>query len=116
MAADVGVVVGAHDHHHGIPADVVADADLDVGIAGVGGLPVSRDGIDVFGRRAVRDVYALFARLGDQVLDEEVRAFGDLVFDDAVQRLLPFARFLRVRVGARGDLGLVLLNCHLLVS
>jgi hypothetical protein len=49
VAADIGVLVGAHDHRHGVPADVGVDLDLHVAIARVLGLLVDRNGVDVFG-------------------------------------------------------------------
>jgi hypothetical protein len=38
VAADVGVLVGAHDHGHRVPADVGVELDLHVRVARVAGL------------------------------------------------------------------------------
>ena len=41
------VLVGPHDHGHGVPADQALDAPLDLAVAGKGRLLVGRDGVDV---------------------------------------------------------------------
>jgi hypothetical protein len=83
VAADVGVLVGAHDHGHGVPADIGVNLDLHVRIARVLGLFVGRDGVDVFGIGRVRDVDAVLAGLADQRLDQVVGALGAFIRDDA---------------------------------
>ena len=66
------------------------------------GLLIDGDGVDVFSRRAVRDIDAFLARLGDQLLNQVMGTHGAFVVDDAGQGLLPFMGFLRVRIGDFG--------------
>src|SRR6185369_13933733 len=99
VAADVGVLVGAHDHGHGVPADIGVNLDFEVGVAGVFGLAVDRDGVDVFGVGRVGDVDPVFAGLTDQFLDQVMGAFGAFLSDDAIEGISPFLGFLRIYVG-----------------
>ena len=98
VAADIGVLVGTDHHGHGVPAHVVVNLDLDVGIARILGLLVDRDGVDVLGVGRVRQINAFFAGLGNQALDQVVGALRAFVVDDAVERLHPFLGFLCVGV------------------
>src|SRR5574343_449266 len=59
VAADVGVLVGADDHGHCVPADVGVNLDFHVGIARVLGLLLDRNGVDVLGIGRVGDVHAI---------------------------------------------------------
>ena len=103
MATDVGVLVGAHDHGHGVPADVGVDPDLHVRVARVLGLLVDGDGVDVFGVGRVGDVDAVLAGLADQFLDQVVGAVGAFLADDTLQRLHPFSGFGRVGIRRVGQ-------------
>ena len=99
MAADVGVLVGAHDHRHRVPPHIRADALLDRLIARNADLLVDRNRIDIGGIGRKRHVGARPARLVDHLLDQEMRAIRTLVLDHAVDRVQPFAGFLRVEIG-----------------
>ena len=98
MSADIGVAVGTHDHGHGVPADVVADTDLDVRITRILGLFLRRDGVDVGGSRAVGNVDPFLAGLFDHLLNQKVGALLANVRNDVVQRFLPLSGFLRVLI------------------
>jgi hypothetical protein len=112
VAADVAVLVGAHDHRHGVPADVVVNPDFHVGIARILGLLIDRNGVDVFGGGAVGDVDSLLARLGNQAFDQEVSALGAFLLDHAAQRVLPFLGLLRVGIGDAGRQRVFGQSCH----
>ncbi len=101
VAADVGVLVRAHDHRHRVPANVVPDLLLDVEVARQAHLLVGPDRVDVGGVRRERQVRAVAARLVDQLLDQEVRAVRPFVRQNALERVEPFPGFLRVVVGNR---------------
>ena len=72
---------------------------LEVLVAGDAHLLVDRDRVDVRGVRGERQVRAGAARLVDQLLDQEMRAVGAFGFEHAIERLEPFARFLRIDIG-----------------
>jgi hypothetical protein len=112
MAPDIAVPVGANDHRHGVPADVVMNPDFQVGIAGILRLLVDRNGVDVFGGGTVRKVDSLLARLCNQAFDQEVGALGALSVDDAAQGVLPFLGLLRVRIVHAGRRRVCGQICH----
>jgi hypothetical protein len=87
MAADVAVLVGAHDHRHGVPADVVVNPDFHVRVAGIFRLPFDRNGVDVFGSGAIGDVDPLLARLCNQAFDQKVGTIGTFLVDHAAKRV-----------------------------
>ena len=99
VAADVGVLVGAHDHGHGVPADVGVNLDFHVGIARVLGLLVDRDGVHVLGIGRIRNVDAVLAGLADQLVDQVVGAFGAFLGNHAFKGVNPFLCFLRIYIG-----------------
>src|SRR5690606_11540912 len=76
QAAAVGgrFAVGAHDHGHGVPADVGADALFQFQVAGVRRLQARRNGVDVGRVGRERDVGARAARQVDQLLDQVMGA------------------------------------------
>ena len=98
VAADVGVLVRAQHHRHGVPADVMADLLLDVEVAGKVRLAIDRDRVDVRGVRGERQVGAGLSRGIDEVLNEEMGAGGTFGGEDAGQRIQPFACFLGIGV------------------
>ena len=78
VAAHVGVAVGRHHHGHGVPADVVADALLQLEVPGERRLPRHRDGVHVRGLGGEGEAGAVPPGPLDELLDEEVgplRAF-----------------------------------------
>ena len=85
MAADAAVVlVGAHHHGHGVPADQALDPPLDGPVAGVGNFFVHRNGVDV---RSLQNVGSLnpvesgaLGKAAEQVGD----TLGPSLLDDAV--------------------------------
>ncbi|KFB71473.1 MAG: hypothetical protein AW09_003379 [Candidatus Accumulibacter phosphatis] len=112
MATDVAVPVGANDHRHGVPADVVMNPDFQVGIAGILRLLVDRNGVDVFSGGTVGNVDSLLARLGNQAFDQEVGTLGALLVDDAAQGVLPFLGLLWVRIVHAGRQRVFGQICH----
>ena len=99
VAADVRVLVRAHDHRHRVPADVVADLLLDVEIARQPHLLLDRDRVDVRGVGREGQVGARPARAIDQRLDQEMRAVGAFGVENAVERREPLLGFLRIGIG-----------------
>jgi hypothetical protein len=93
------MLVRAHDHRHRVPARDRADPVLEVLVAGDAHLLLDRNRVDVCGVRRKRQVGARASRLVDQLLDQEMRAVGALGFEHAVERVEPFARFLRIDIG-----------------
>ena len=90
VAADaVGVLVGLRHHDRGVPADVRADAALDVLVAREPGLLFRRDRVDV--RRAHRGGMADLQLAGplEQLAHEEAGAGLALGVDDGRQRVEP---------------------------
>ena len=67
-------------------------------IAGQALLLVRRDGVDVGGVRAVRQVGARAARLVDQPLEQEMRPLRTFVLQHRIERVQPLPRFLGVCV------------------
>jgi hypothetical protein len=116
MAADVAVLVGAHDHRHGVPADVVVNPDFHVRVAGIFRLPLDWNGVDVFGSGAVRDVDSLLARLCNQAFDQKMGTIRTFLVDHAAKRVLPFLGFLGVRIADAGRQRVFGQSCHEFVS
>ena len=61
MAPDAGrLLIGAHHHRHGIPADNRLDAPLQLPISRVKGLLIARNGIDIGRIGGKGDAHPLF--------------------------------------------------------
>ena len=100
VAADaVGVLVRLHDHDGRVPADVGADAALDVLVAGEPGLLLGRDRVDV--RRAHRGRVADLELAGalEQLRHEEPGAGLALGLDELGERVEPLLGLGRIDVG-----------------
>ena len=100
VAADaVGVLVGLDDHDRRVPADVGADAPLELLVAREPRFLFGRDGVDV--RRGHRGGVADLQLAGTlEQLRHEVTGAGLAVgVDDGVERLEPFLGLGRVGVG-----------------
>ena len=102
VTADVGVLVRAQHHGHRVPAYVGAYAVLDLRVARQAHLRLRRDRVDVRGVRRERQIRAALARAFDQLLDEVMRAVGPFDGQDAIERIEPLLRFLRIRVAFLG--------------
>jgi hypothetical protein len=100
VAADaLGVLVGLDDHDRGVPADVGAEAALEVLVAGEPGLLLGGDGVDV-GRRHRRRVADLeLTGPLQQLRYEEAGAVLALGLDDGVERVEPLLCLSGVDVG-----------------
>ena len=86
VAADaVGVLVGAHDHDRGIPADVGADASLDVFVAGEPRFHLARDRVHVRGRHGGRERHLTLAGAIEQTGEEIAGAYFAVHVDDGVE-------------------------------
>ena len=96
-----GDLVCAHDHCHGVPAHIGADAVLELVVAGRALLLPRRDGVDVGSAGAVGQVGAGTPRLVDQSFEEIVRALSTLVFEHPVQSIQPLLRLLRIGIWKR---------------
>jgi hypothetical protein len=99
MAAHAGgLLVGAHDAGHRVPADQRLDARFHGDIAGVLVLHVYRDGIHIGGGGVVGQVGARATRLVDELFEQIVGAFRTFLFNDGGEGVEPLARFLRIDV------------------
>ena len=100
VAAELGaILVRAHDHRHRVPAHERADPVL-ASRDRPASAPRDRwNRVDVRGRRVERQVRAGAARLVDQPLEQEMRALGTFALEHRLERVEPFAGFLRVDVG-----------------
>jgi hypothetical protein len=116
VAADVAVLVGTHDHGHCIPANVVVNPDFEIRVAGILGLLIDRNGVDVLGGGAVGNIDSLLARVGNQAINQVVSALGALPIDHPAQCVLPFLCLLRVGIGDAGRRRVFGQSCHGLVS
>ena len=92
------VLVGTNHHRHRIPANVGADALLELHVAGAWHFEVRRDRIEISRVRRKRDVGPRAAGLLDELLQQRLRALRALACDHPLQRIQPLPRFLRIRV------------------
>ena len=100
MAADaLAAVVGPAHHGRRVPADVGADAALDVFVAGEPRLLVARDGVHVGGRHGGREVDLHGPGPLEQLHEEEAGPGASLGVDDGVEGVDPLRRLLGVDVG-----------------
>src|SRR6266478_4312503 len=94
-------LVGPHHHGHGIPADQTLDATLDFPAAGIRGLAVRWNGVDIRRVRSERHFdpmpHGLMPELGEQEASA-VRAAG---LHHAVERVHPLLRLGRVIIAIR---------------
>ena len=99
VAADADGLVRARHHDRGVPADVGADAALDVLVAREPRLALGRDGVDVVG--AAQRGHADLALAGalEQLQHQEPGALAAVGVDGGVERLEPLAGLVRVDVG-----------------
>ncbi len=108
VTAEIAVVfVGAHHHRQRVPADVVAQPLLDLRIAGKVRLLVDRDRVDVGGRLRGGRPHAARRRALDDRAHQLAGAAGAFGVDDAVERVEPLARLLRIGLRARLGRGAV---------
>ena len=99
MAADAAVVlVGAHHHGHGVPADQALDTPLDGPVAGVGNLFVHRNGVDIRRLQPARSLNPVESGAIGEAGEQVGGAFSPSLLHDAVQGFQPFAGFLCVRI------------------
>ena len=102
MPADIGVVlIGAHHHGHGIPANQALDVPLDRAVARISHLFLRRNGVDVGGIPAQRDSHAQVGGAFHQVFEQVTGPVGPDLIDDFVESLNPFGGFLGVEVVGR---------------
>ena len=98
MAADAGIVlVGAHHHGHGVPADQALDAPLHGAVAGVGHFFLDRNRVDV-GCIQLWGVRAVKRRAVDEAAQQVGRAIRPSLFHHAVERFQPLTGFLGIRI------------------
>ena len=96
MAADArALLVRPHHHGHGVPADDALDAPLDLAVAGIGGLLVGGNRVDV-GRGGGAGTAT--PRWNARCLSRsaETRPALPPAGDDVVEGVEPFGGFLRV--------------------
>ena len=95
----VRLLVGVHDHHRGVPADVGPDSLLDVLVAGEPRLLGRRNGVHVrrahLGRRAHLSLASALGELAHQIAGPR----GSFRVDDGIERIEPFTRLGRIGIG-----------------
>jgi len=89
VPADADRHVRARHHDRGVPADVGADAALDVLIAREPRLALGRDRVDVVGAAQCGHADLAFAGALEQLEDEEPRPLATVGVDGRVERLNP---------------------------
>ena len=94
VSADaVVVLVGLDDHRHGVPADDGFDAALDVEVAGIGGLALDGDRVDVRRLRSNGQSDAGALGFDLQGLQEPRDAFGAAASGDVAEGVEPVVGF-----------------------
>ena len=93
MATEVGVVIGAHDHGHGVPAHDALDPPLDLAAARIGGLLVAGDGVDVGSIDAEGGADTSFCGVGLELLQELDYLRGSPMGQHVVEGFEPLAQF-----------------------
>ena len=76
------VLVGLNDHGHGIPTHVGAQPLLYFQITGAAGFLVRLNGVDITRGGRKRHVYAVFSRMLQELLYQEMGAFRPLLLND----------------------------------
>ena len=103
MAADARTfLVRPHHHRHGIPADDALDLPLQLAVAGIRGLLIGRDGVDIGRGGAGGEGHAAAKGLLLEPLQEELGPLGSLGLADVVEGLEPLGGFPRVVVAGQG--------------
>ena len=99
----VALLVRPHDHRHRVPADDALDAALDLAVAGIVGLLVDGNRVDVGrGGRAGVTHAALEGSLLEPI-EQKLRPPRPAAGDHVIQRVEPFGGFLRVVVRLFGN-------------
>ena len=94
VAAELrGFLVGAQHDRRGVPAHVAADRHFELAVAGMLGLSLGRDRVDVGRVGGERQFGALAAGGGDDRVEQLVDAFEALERLDGIERFEPFAAF-----------------------
>ena len=83
------MLVGAHDHGHGVPANQALDPPLDLAAAGIRGLLIGRDGVDVGRVGRERDGHALAIGVELELGKQVAGALRPTVDQHAVQGVQP---------------------------
>ena len=82
------VGVGVDDHGHGVPAGVGLDLALQLAVAGILGLLIHRDGVEVGRLRGGRRLHAGLAEALEETVEEAARVFRLLVEQHGFERVL----------------------------
>ena len=94
VAAEVGVVViGAHDHGHGVPAHDALDPPLDLAAARIGRLLIAGNGVDVGSIDAEGGADAGFGGVGLELLQELEDLRGRPMGQHVIEGFEPLAQF-----------------------
>ena len=91
-------LVGAQHDGQRVPADQRADLVLDRAVAGMAGLAVGRDRVDVGRGGRIGHRRALAAGFGEQLVQEEVRPVRAFELQHGSKRFAPFLGFQRIIV------------------
>ena len=95
----VRLAVGAHHHRQRVPADEALQPLLEVAVAGIGGVLLGRDGVDVGRVRGERELHPRVLRPAGQLLQQPPGRGQAVVVDDRVERVEPVAYLLPVQIG-----------------
>ena len=99
VAADAGVVlVLAHHHGHGVPADQALDAALHGAVAGIRDFVFGPDGVDVGRVEMDGQLGAADARVAGKLFQEVARRGRARLIDHLVQRFHPLRGFLGIQI------------------
>ena len=99
VAADADRLVGARHHDRRVPADVGADAPLDVLVARKPRLALGRNRVDVVGAAQCGDADLALAGALEQLEHEETRALPAVGVDGGVERFDPLTGLVGIDVG-----------------
>ena len=93
MAAEVRIVIGAHDHGHGVPAHDAFDPSLNLAATRIGWLLIAGNGVDVGRIDAEGRADAGFCGVGLELLQELEDLRGRPMGQHVIERFEPLAQF-----------------------
>ena len=90
--------IGAHHHHHCVPAHVGAQALFDLDIAGATRFLIRLNGVHVARGGRKRQINAVLARVFQHFLNQKMCAFCAFAVNHGGQRIQPLFCFLLIRI------------------
>ena len=95
----VRLAVGAHDHRQRVPADQALEPLLQVAVAGIGGVLLGRQGVDVGGVGGERKLHPRALAAAGELLQQPPRRGQPVLIDHRVERVQPVAYLFPVELG-----------------